>query len=70
MRYGEIEDSWENQKECKEEIVLHDFVILYNKKGGNKKVEEKLNLWGKIGRHYYTYGITSIRRYSKLIATV
>jgi hypothetical protein len=59
MRYGEIEDSRENQKECKEEIVLHDFVILYNKKGGNK-----------IGRHYYTYGITSIRRYSKLIATV
>jgi hypothetical protein len=39
-------------------------------KGGNKKVEEKLNLWGKIGRQYYTYRITSIRGYSKLIATV
>jgi hypothetical protein len=37
MRYGEIEDSRENQKECKEETVLHEFVIRYNKKGGTKK---------------------------------
>jgi hypothetical protein len=47
MRYGEIEDSWENQKECKEEIVLHDFVILYNKKGGEQKSRGKIKFMGK-----------------------
>jgi hypothetical protein len=61
MRYSEIEDSWENLNECREELGDRGsrfYDSQPQQRGRTKKLREKLNLWEKIGRQYYTHGIS------------